>query len=104
MTARSSVSRIVLRAWPAVLALWAVAGQAADPSELLAAIRDGRARPDLAVRAAGFRFTTGSVRPLTMPMTGASSMPGRNWANRPSRAPSVLACAMRENHSSILSE
>ncbi|HOC43391.1 MAG TPA: M1 family aminopeptidase [Thermoanaerobaculales bacterium] len=59
MTARSSVSRIVLRAWPAVLALWAVAGQAADPSELLAAIRDGRARPDLAVRAAGFRFTTG---------------------------------------------
>ena len=50
------------------------------------------------------RFTTGSVRPLTMPMTGVSSIAGRNLANMPSLAPAVRACAISENHITILSE
>ena len=49
------------------------------------------------------RLTTGSVNPLTMPITGANKAPGRNLANSASRAPSVCAWAMRENHSTILS-
>jgi hypothetical protein len=50
------------------------------------------------------RFTTGSVRPLTMPITGVSSMAGRSLANMPSFAPSERAWAISENHITILSE
>ena len=59
MTANRRISRFCARASLAVVAAWAVTGQAADPTELVAAIRGGQARPELAVRVSGFRLTTG---------------------------------------------
>ncbi len=50
------------------------------------------------------KFTTGSVRPLTMPITGVSSIAGRSLENMASFAPVVRACAISENHITILSE
>ncbi len=59
MTAHRSIPRLCVRACLAVVAAWAVTGQAADPAELVATIRSGAARPDLAVRVRGFRLGTG---------------------------------------------
>jgi hypothetical protein len=54
-----SVPHLIFRASLAVLGAWAGAGHAAEPAELLAAIRSGPARPDLAVRVQSFRLGTG---------------------------------------------
>jgi len=49
------------------------------------------------------RPTIGSVRPFMMPITGFRTAPTGMRAKRPSRWPVVLAAAMSENHSTILS-
>lgn len=59
MTAQRRVLRLCLRTCFVVLGAWAGAGHAADPAELLATIRSGPARPELAVRVQGFRLGTG---------------------------------------------
>jgi hypothetical protein len=59
MTAHRSFPRPCVRVCLAVAAAWATVGHAADPAALVAAIRGGPARPDLAVRVQGFRLGTG---------------------------------------------
>jgi Peptidase family M1 domain len=59
VTTKRSLPRLCVQACLAAVAAWAAVGHAADPAALLAAIRSGPARPDLAVRVRGFRLGTG---------------------------------------------